>query len=267
MIKADKATKSAILRATLPLAALALLAWPTASLGAAGDPIPFPIADVFFEFNSTPNDLGVHIFLDAESWKEVRIEGPGGRKLMTVSPQGGFKKIGLTELFFEGDEPSLAEVPFSEFLLSVPLGKYIFTGTTTDNQRLRSIDRLTADIPCPVTVTSPAEDASVAFDQLVVAWDHAPGIFDPDGGACEAGEVELVEYQVIVSTLNVAKKFKRELIVNLPAKVTSFPVPGVFLRRAAAVGGTVFQIELLAIEDSGNKTITERNFTVPVPAP
>lgn len=36
----------------------------------------FPIARIYFEYNSSANDLGVHVPLDAEDWKNVRIVHP-----------------------------------------------------------------------------------------------------------------------------------------------------------------------------------------------
>jgi hypothetical protein len=250
------------------VAAAAALAWPTPSHGQVEPPAPFSIADIFFEFNATANDLGAHVFLDAESWKEVRIEGPGARRMMTVSPQGGFRRIGLSELFFEGDEPSLDEVPFEEFIRRVPLGRYVFTGVTTEDEQLRSTDVLNDTIPCAVDITSPAEDAEVAFNRLVVRWRPAPGVYDPEEGVCEIEddeEIDLVAYQVIVAAINEETGEKRELLATLPADATAFPVPAVMLREAAATPGTEFQIEVLAIEASGNKTITERGFDVVAP--
>lgn len=69
MTTAQTLTAFARYRVALPLAAAAILAWPSPSAGATGPAIPFPIADIFFEFNAVPNDLGVHIFLDAKSWR------------------------------------------------------------------------------------------------------------------------------------------------------------------------------------------------------
>lgn len=260
-------TLGVLRRSALLFVAATILAWPAPSLAAKKKPpIPFPIADIFFEFNSTPNDLGVHVSLDAESWNDVRITNPKKQLMIHVAPKGGFRRVGLTELFFEGDEPSLAEVSFKQFLQRVPLGKYTFLGTTTEGRALRSKDALTADIPCPVEVTEPQEDAEVTFDGLVVRWEPAEGIFDPDAGTCNPGTVGLDHYQVIVVALNVQQGFKRELLMDVPPTVTEVLVPAAFLQLAATVSDTVFQIELLAIEDSGNKTITERNFRVAAPA-
>jgi hypothetical protein len=74
----------------------------------------FDIARVFFEFNSSANDLGVHVFLDGEDWKRLRIVNPNGRTIFEVEGKGPYRELGLTELFFEGAEPNLADVPLEE---------------------------------------------------------------------------------------------------------------------------------------------------------
>ena len=188
----------ALCRRTLPLVLPAILAWPVPSSGAA-EAIEFAEADIFYELDATAGDVGVHVSLDAESWRELRIESPAGHTIIEVEPKGNLKEIGLTELFFEGEEPSLDEVPFARFRSLFPEGNYLFVARTTDNQELRSTDPLTAELPCPVTVVSPGEEEAVSPDEVVVSWQPAPGVFNPDTKKCDTGEdVELVGYQVIV---------------------------------------------------------------------
>jgi hypothetical protein len=62
----------------------------------------FDIARVLFEYNSSANDLGVHVFLDGEDWKRLRIVNPNGRTIFEVEGKGPYRELGLTELFFEG---------------------------------------------------------------------------------------------------------------------------------------------------------------------
>ena len=140
-------------RRTLPLVPLAILAWPVPPGGAA-EALEFAAADIFYELNATDRDLGVHVALDAESWRDLRIEGPAGRTITRVEPEGDLKEIGLTELSFEGEEPSLDEVPFARLRSLFPEGDYVFLARTTDDRELRSTDPLTAELPCPVTVVS-----------------------------------------------------------------------------------------------------------------
>ena len=256
------ASAKALHRRTLPLVPLAILAWPVPPSGAA-EALEFAAADIFYELNATDGDLGVHAALDAESWRDLRIASPAGRTIIEVEPEGHLKEIGLTELSFEGEEPPLDEVPFARLRALFPEGDYVFLARTTDGQELRSTDPLTAKLPCPVTVVSPAEDQSVPPAELVVSWQPAPGVFDPDAGECDTGEdIELVGYQVIVLLENEEAGLRREFLVDLPPGATRLPVPVEFVEEGARVEGAEFTLEVLAVEDSGNKTITAKGFQV-----
>ena len=105
--------------------------------------LPFGEARIFIEYNSTANDLGFHVFLDAEDWQEVGIVNPKGRTIFEVEGKRGFGKLGMTELFFEGAEPSLDEFPLDRLLALFPEGKYIFIGTTVEGKTLISRPTLT----------------------------------------------------------------------------------------------------------------------------
>ena len=226
----------------------------------------FAIANIFFELNSTAGDLGVHVSLDGESWKELTIKDPLGRSIMDLEPEGSAAKIGLTELFFEGSEPPLVDVSFARFLKLFPPGAYVFNGKTTGNQLLRSTDPLTAELPCPVRVVSPPEDQKVDPDKVVIRWQAAPGVFNPDTNICrKSQDVGLASYEVIVEIVNEAKGLVRHYTVELPPGATEVPVPREFIKEGLRFPGTEFKLEVIAIEDSGNKTITERDFQVEAP--
>ena len=255
-------SSGALRRRTLPLVPLAVLAW-QAPPGGAAEALEFAAADIFYELNATDRDLGVHVALDAESWRDLRIEDPAGRAIAKVEPEGDLKEIGLTELSFEGEEPSLAEVPFARLRSLFPEGDYVFVARTTDGRELRGTDPLTAELPCPVTVVSPAEEQAVPPEGVVVRWRPAPGVFDPDARECDPGEeAGLVGYQVIVLLENQEEGLRREFVVDLPPGATGVPVPAAFVAEGARVENTEFTLEVLAVEDSGNKTITLRSFQV-----
>jgi hypothetical protein len=238
------------------LAVPMILAWPVLSAGDARA-LQFSEARIFFELNATDRDVGVHVALDAQSWSQVSVTGPNGR-IIQIVPQGNLANIGLTELLFEGEEPSLDEVPFAQFLILVPAGNYIFNGMTTGGQVLRSSDKLTTAIPCPVEIVSPPEDEEAEADPLVISWEPAPGTFNPDTGNCDTGKnVNLVGYQVAVGVEKAPGGLHRSFEADVPPGVTSLTVSPEFLE-----GGSEYKVEVLAIEASGNKTITEREFDI-----
>ena len=219
--------------------------------------------DIFFELNATAGDVGVHVSLDAERWKSLQITDPRGRDVLRMEPQGSAAQIGLTELFFEGEEPSLRRVPFRRLLKLFPPGRYKFEGTTRKGETLRSKDTLSAQLPCPVRVVTPSPTAPTAADAVVISWETVPGVYDPDMAVCNfALDVGLVGFQVIAEAVNESAGTTRSYVVDLPRDATSARVPTEFLAPGVAVPGTEFRLEVIAIEDTGNKTITEANFQV-----
>lgn len=200
-----------------------------------GEEIPLAQARIIFEFNSTGNDLGVQVFLDGESWERLKIISPDGHTIFEVTGKGNLGKIGLTELFFEGEEPSLDEVPLEEMLANFPQGEYRFVGRTVDGNRLVGAATLSHMIPDGPVIVSPDPGDPVDPANTVIRWDP---VTTPSG-------VDVVAYQVIVGSFQ----------VTLPASKTSVTVPPEFLEP-----GQVYLFEILAIEAGGNQTITESSF-------
>jgi hypothetical protein len=198
----------------------------------------FAEARIFFEYNSTDNDLGVHVFLDGEDWRTLRIVHPNGRTIFEVTTRGGFGKFGLTEMFFEGAEPSLEEVPLEELLEQFPQGQYKFIGMTVDGTRLESTATLSHAVPAGPEVSTEMDD-----DEVVIRWKAVTG---PAKGF-PAEQIEIIGYQVIVGSFQ----------VTLPASSRSVTVPEEYFRTLKP--GT-HGFEVLAIEASGNQTITGGSF-------
>lgn len=228
--------------------AAALAIGPTAGAqGSAPAVIPFPDARLKIEYNATDGDAGLQVFLDAPAWRQISITNPSGRKLLDVEAEEVIRNYGLTELFSESSEPPFTEFPFGEFKQLFPEGRYVFSGVTIEGQRLRSSFALSHDVPDDPTIVSPPADATLAPDELVVEW--LP-VTAPAG-------VEVVAYQVlVVADAPALGNPTRVLDVMLPGSATRLPVPAEFL-----VPGT-YKTEVLAIEASGNQTLTEVEFTI-----
>jgi hypothetical protein len=229
------------------LLALLLLLGLTATLAAStaraqARTIPFADARLKIEVNATDGDAGLQVVLDGEPWKAVSLYNPAGRKLVDITAKGPLKNYGLTELFSESSEPSFDVFPLEEFKRLFPEGVYTFRGTTIDGTHLLSSARLSHDIPNGPRILRPRADAEVPRDQVVVAWKpvRTPGI-------------DIVGYQVVVTR----EEPLRVLSVDLPARARRLPVPAEFLQP-----DTEYKAEVLAIEASGNQTLTEIAFTV-----
>jgi hypothetical protein len=207
-------------------------------LGSPARAAQFSIARIYIEYNSSANDLGFHVSLDAEDWESLKIVNPAGITIFEVAGKGGYAGLGLTELFFEGAEPSLDEFPLQDLLARFPEGKYKFSGVTVGGGRLTSTPTLSHAVP-----DGPSVSAEVGDDTVIIRWDPVTGPAEilPDE------DVTIVGYQVIVESFQ----------VTLPATSTEVTVPQEFVESFKP--GT-HPFEVLAIDASGNQTITEGSF-------
>src|SRR5262245_60053325 len=82
----------------------------------------FSEARIYIEYNASANDLGFHVSLDGENWKTLKISNPSGVKVFEVTGLAGYAQLGLTELFFEGAEPTLDTFPLAQLLALLPGG-------------------------------------------------------------------------------------------------------------------------------------------------
>jgi hypothetical protein len=216
------------------LAAIAL------GLGAASWAAGFAEARIFIEYNSTDNDLGFHVFLDGEDWKTLKIVNPNGRTIFEVAGRGAFEDLGLTELFFEGAEPSLDDIPLDELLALFPEGIYTFSGVTVDGVPLVSRATLTHAVPSGPRVSARLDD-----DTVTISWQP---VASPPAGFPDR-QVRIVGYQVIVGSFQ----------VTLPASNRNVTLPQEFVK---SLGRGEHEFEVLAIDSGRNQTITSGTFTL-----
>ncbi|MCA8976082.1 MAG: hypothetical protein KDC98_15275 [Planctomycetes bacterium] len=205
-----------------------------------GHETQFSRARIYWEYNATDDDLGVHVTLDGEDWKRLRIERPDGRSLFEVKGKGPYQQLGMTELFFEGAEPSLSEVPLSELLADFPEGTYEFEGRTVDNEEIGAAAEFSHAIP-----DGPDVSATVGGPTSVtIEWTE---VTSPPPGFPQR-PITIAGYQVIVESFQ----------VTLPASARSVTVPPEFVGSLTA---GVHQFEVLAIEQNGNQTLTVGEFS------
>jgi len=229
----------------LIIAAAMLAAIPlTVSAAASGAPVEFKKALLRVEVTSTDGDAGLQIDLDHDPWKSVRLIAPNGRTILDVTNRDVLKSYGLTELFSESSEPPFDTFPLSEFRKLFPEGEYVFEGRQTDGTPIRSTFVLTHDFPAGPEITAPVQDSTVRSDRLVVRW---KAVTRPTG-------IEIARYQVLVVD---EQDPVRVLSLFLPPKARSIAIPKEFLTTAGA-----YKVEVLAIEKSGNQTLTEADVTI-----
>ena len=198
----------------------------------------FSIARIYIEYNASPDDLGFHVSLDGEDWNTLRIVNPNGTTIFEVEGKGAYEELGMTELFFEGAEPPLSEVPLGDLLALMPEGTYTFIGETVDGTELRSTATLSHAVPAGPVISAKVDDGDVQ-----IRWRRVNST--PQGFPNRP--IRIVGYQVIVGSFQ----------VTLPASSTKVNLPKEFVK---SLGRGEHDFEVLAIDASGNQTITEGAF-------
>jgi hypothetical protein len=232
--------------------------------------IEFADAAIFFEFNATDLDLGLQLFFDAEGWQEVVVSSPDGGTLFQVMNDGSLQEIGSTEVFTESEEPTLTEseeptdeeidAAIAPFLARFPAGEYTFVGVTIEGEPIEGTAELTHNLPAVPQLVFPdpeADDniADPAAGPVVIEW----------ADASEDGDPAVVRYQVVVEFEEEETERVFEVSVDVPADpgvaTQSVTIPPEFLASLAGLEGE-YKTEVLAVEASGNKTISEHEFEV-----
>jgi hypothetical protein len=210
---------------------------------AASQPVRLAAATLIIEVNATDGDAGLQFFLDGDPWRSMTISDPTGGVIVDVDAEGSLKDWGLTELFSESNEPPFTEVPLAEFKARFPEGRYTFVGETIEGERLVGTARLSHDIPDGPEIISPADGATVDGDGVVASWEAPP---EPAG-------IDIVGYRVIATREDPLRVYQ----VELPATARSVPIPAAFLES-----DTEYELEIQAIEESGNWTFNTSFFSV-----
>lgn len=207
---------------------------------------------IYLELNSTDQDLGIHSKADGEAWQQLWIRGPADRHfqpLLNVWGRDGLRQQGLTELFFESDEPEIpADIDVATVLLRAPAGEYEFRARTLEHDDMRGEWTLSHVMAAPAEAelgtvagewvcagVNPTTDLTVEWDTVSTAYDDEE--VDPDGllgdGAPLGGDDEVVLYTLVIER-------DEDEDAGLPLLVLSVDLP-----PEAAVGGT-FSVDVPA---------------------
>ena len=217
--------------------------------------IPLKEAKLNIEHNATDRDTGFQGAADSEGWRRLDVRTPGGDRVLTFEARGTLGKLGLTELFFESVEPENKDVPIDAMLAKLPEGNYTIAGPSQQNGKSagRTVGTalLTHDIPAGPELVSPAEGATVPARGVVARW-------KPVSRTITGEPVKIIAYQLIIEKdLEPHRHMigKLGLSIYVPRSVTSLAVPNGFLEAR-----TKYNWEVLAIERSGNQTLSSGSF-------
>ncbi|MGH8435117.1 MAG: hypothetical protein ACRERX_11695 [Pseudomonas sp.] len=212
-------------------------------------------AKLFIEHNATDEDTGVHGAFDDQGWSELCVYDPNGKQVLAVKPQGQLGDLTMAGIFFESREPPNSEFSIADLMKAFPEGKYEVRGTSFDGTGLTGFATFTHDIPAAPTITFPAlakdaKDAAqalVSSSNLVVSWKRVTETLS-------GKPITITGYEVII-TKNVKDDpngFSRPTLdVHLSPTQNTLTVPAEFIES-----NTVYELEVLALEKSGNQTIT-----------
>ena len=227
--------------------------------------IPFGAAVMIIEL--TDNDIELQVFADAFDWKRLEIFDPNEHKVFDATARGKLRRQGgMSEMFWASepshyleDEDNFDE-PVEAFLSRWPAGEYDFEGSTGVGVKIDGEAILSHVLPALPEIVWPVSDTDdpPVIDPnngLVIDWEPVTTRF------IGPGPVEIFEYQVILDQVDPGRDMAwvdgntRRALINLPPAVTEMTVPPEFL-----LPDTVYEFEILAIEASGNSTISDGEF-------
>lgn len=228
----------------LPIFLIVVAAFTFGAAAFANNEIELDEANVFIEWNSTDTDFGIHFFWDGEPWKSMVVKNERGQTVLNVKAKKNVRAQGLTEGFFESAEPPESELSKEEFFARFPKGVYEFLGKSLDGDRLVGEADFTHTLPAPPKNLSPAEGDVVSHLGFTAS-------FDPVTEDTEGNPLDIEFYEVVVEKED-DEPILQVFSVILRPNQTSVDVPAQFLEP-----NTEYKLEVIAQEESGNRTITE----------
>lgn len=238
---------------------------------------PFGAAVIIIEL--TDNDIELQVFADAFDWKRLQVFDPNERMIFDTKARGKLRRQGgLSEIVwasepshFLEDEPDYDE-SVDDFLRRWPQGYYEFEGKRVgglgplDSEAyLSHVLAALPEVELPdatrfVENEDGDEISLVPFDApLLIAWEPVTEQYAGEDGTLEPvgdGTVTIIEYQVIVNQEAPERDEPwidggtRRALINLPDDVNEIMIPAEVLEP-----GATYEIEILAIEESGNASI------------
>lgn len=223
------------------------------------DEVPFEVGKLFFQLNDTDGDLGIHMKVDGEPWKNLSVENPDGRRMLRIRTRGRLRDQGLTELAFESAEPQFDELAPEEFFARFPEGTYEIEGWTLDGEERENEVEITHILPAPpdnlmVSGMAAPEDCDdgpvpAVGGSVILGWD-AVTESHPELG--KAGPISVTRYELAVE---IEEPAPRKLEVDLPPDVTELEIPAGFIAL-----GDEFKFQVLVTDAGGNETSSESCF-------
>ena len=223
----------------------------------AGEPINH--ARLYIEDNAGDGDLGVHGYFDDDGWQELCVFDPSGALVLHVTPEGRMAGLGVAGVFFESREPAYAEWGYDALKAGWPEGQYAVRALTHEGTLLTGAATFTTVLPTMPVIVQPATVPekegeplpTVPVADLTVEW--MPVTASQDGRP-----IVITAYQVTVEKQNHDDpngSSRPDISMHVGPGLTSVVVPKYIFDPAS-----IYEIEVLALEESGNQTIGGASF-------
>ena len=217
--------------------------------------VPLKEAKLNIEHNATDRDTGFQGAIDSEGWRNLDVRGPRGKVLTLQGARRARQARADRAVLRDRRAREQGHARSRRCCGSCRRGS---TGSPVRPRRTASASAgrrgtawLTHDIPAGPRLVSPAEGATVPTRGVVADW-------EPVSKTITGKPVRIIAYQLIIEKdvephRHMIGKFG--LSMYLPRSVTRIDVPDGFLEP-----GTAYNWEVLAIERSGNQTLSSGSF-------
>lgn len=216
-------------------------------------------ARLYIEHNATDEDTGFHGMFDQEGLSEGCIVTPDGTEVMFVNPTGKLDALGINQFFFESREPPNDEYSIADLKADFPEGQYRISGIDYQGEKRVGTATFTHAIPAKPSITAPrivpeeeAASNTVRPQGVTVRWEPVTETIDGE-------PVTISGYEVIVTKEEHDDPHglsRPEYDVHVPPDLHELSVPDEFFEP-----DTLYELEVLALEKSGNQTISVGFFT------
>jgi hypothetical protein len=231
----------------------------TASPGCPTEGEELETAVLYIEHNATDADTGVHGLFGGEAWRELCLWDPAGELILHVEPSAQLHEQAVADLFFESREPANDEVAIDTILAAFPEGDYTVGGTDWEGTPRAATAAFTHAIAAEPEILSPELTEEETADEVVVDTTDLVITWAPVTTTITGDPVTIAAYEVIVTKADHddPDALSRPVYdVHVAPEATSLAVPASFFQS-----GEAYELEILAIEASGNQTIGLGFFT------
>jgi hypothetical protein len=223
----------------------------TVGPASAGSATEIAEGSTIVEYNSTEGLYGFHIEIDSPAWNEIAVSDPDGNTIVEAKNSGLLGVTGVTNILIETLEPPLEEQSQEEFLARYFEGEYAVSARTVKGGLAEGTMEFSHNIPDPPQVVSPGEGDVISREEVVISWKPAAGT-----------DAEIVRYAVNVFPAPPPEgqepiELAIDYTLEVPAFISELKIPPELF-----VPGVDYILELTAIEDGGNGTVTVVNFTI-----